>query len=55
MATNHGIPADMKWVFCMSGELNNCAVYFSPFANVNQTDKTTFGGSIGGSGATWQP
>lgn len=49
------IPADMKWVSCMSGELNNCAVYFSPFANVNQTDKTTIGGSIGGSGATWQP
>jgi len=49
------IPADMKWVSCMSGELNNCAVYFSPFANVNQTDKTTIGGSIGGSEATWQP
>ena len=37
-------PADMKWVSCMSGELNDFAVYFSPFANVNQTDKTTIGG-----------
>ena len=43
------IPADMKWVSCISGEINNCPVYFSPFANVNQTDKTT----IGGSEATW--
>ena len=49
------IPADMKWVSCMSGELNSCAVYFSPFANVNQTDKTTIGGSIGDSQTTWQP
>ena len=49
------IPADMKWASCMSGELNNCAVYFSPFANVNQTDKTTIGGSIGGDKATWHP
>ena len=39
----------------MSGDLNNCAVYFSPFANVNQTDKTTIGASIGGPEATWQP
>ena len=37
------IPADMKWATCMSGKLNNCGVYFSPFANVNQTDKTTIG------------
>ena len=49
------IPADMKWLSSMSGELNNCAIYFSPFANVNQTDKTTIGGSIGGPKATWQP
>ena len=48
------IPADMKWLSSMSGELNNCAIYFSPFANVNQTDKTTIGGSIGGPEATWQ-
>ena len=49
------IPADMKWVSSMSGELNNCATYFSSFANVNQTDKTTIGGSIGGPEATWHP
>lgn len=30
------IPCDMKWAASMSGELNNCAHYFSPFANVNQ-------------------
>ena len=49
------IPADMKWVSSMTGKLNNCAVYFSPFANVYQTNKTTVGGSIGGSEATWHP
>ena len=49
------IPGDMKWVSSMSGELNNCATYFSPFANVNQTNKMTIGGSIGGPEATWQP
>ena len=43
-----------KWVSSMSGELNNCATYFSPFANVNQTNKMTIGGSIGGPEATWQ-
>ena len=48
------IPVDMKWLSSMSGELNNCAIYFSPFANVNQTDKTTIGGSIGGPEAMWQ-
>ena len=46
------IPADIKWLSSMSGELNNCAIYFSPFANVNQTDKTTIGDSIGGPKAT---
>ena len=49
------IPGDMNWVSSMSGELNNCATYFSPFANVNQTNKMTIGGSIGGPEATWQP
>ena len=49
------IPSDMKWVSSMSGELNNCAIYFSPFANVNQTNKVTIGGSIGGPKETWQP
>ncbi|XP_022779300.1 uncharacterized protein LOC111320851 isoform X2 [Stylophora pistillata] len=49
------IPSDMKWVSSMSGELNNCAIYFSPFANVNQTNKVTIGGSISGPKETWQP
>lgn len=42
------IPCDMKWASSMSGELNNCASYFSPFANVNQNTETTMDGSIGG-------
>jgi hypothetical protein len=46
-------PSDMKWVSSMCGELNNCATYFSPFANVSQDNKDTMGGSIGGPGATW--
>jgi hypothetical protein len=50
------IPADMKWVATMSGELNNCSQYFSSFANVNQGNKGTIGGSIGATAqATWQP
>ena len=48
------IPCDMKWASSMSGELNNCAQYFSPFANVNQANKTTMDGSIGGPSDTWQ-
>lgn len=42
------IPCDMKWASSMSGELNNCASYFSPFANVNQNTETTMDGLIGG-------
>ena len=49
------IPSDMEWMSSHSGELNNCATYFSPFANVNQTSKRTIGGTIGGLEATWQP
>ena len=49
------IPADMKWISTFSGELNNAATYFSPFANVSQSNKSTIGGSIGGTDATWQP
>ena len=44
----------MKWASSMSGELNNCASYFSPFANVNQNTKTTMDGSTGGPNDTWQ-
>ena len=49
------IPSDMKWMSSHSGELNNCATHFSPFANVNQTSKRTIDGTIGGPEATWQP
>ena len=50
------VPADQKWVASMSGELNNAATYFSSFANVNQDNKGTMGGSIGEhSNATWKP
>lgn len=49
------IPGDMKWASSMSCELNNCAFYFSPFANVNQNDKMALDGSIGaGPKDTWQ-
>lgn len=49
------IPGDMKWVAWVSGELNNASTYFSPYANVNQTNKKTINGSIGGKDSTWQP
>ena len=49
------IPSDVKWASSFSGELNNAATYFSPFANVSQSNKRTMFGSIGGSDATWQP
>ena len=42
------IPSDMKWASSFSGELNNAATYFSPFANVSQSNKHTMFGSIGG-------
>ena len=51
----HEIPSDFKWASSFSGELNNAATYFSPFANVSQSNKHTMFGSIGGSDATWQP
>lgn len=43
-----------KLISTFSGELNNAATDFSPFANVNQTNKNTIGGSIGGNHTTWQ-
>ena len=33
------IPSDMKWMSSHLRELNNCATYFPPFANVYQTHK----------------
>ena len=44
------IPSDMKWASSLSGELSNAATYFSPFANVSQSNKHTMFDS-----ATWQP
>lgn len=44
----------MKWASSMSRKLNNCTFYFSPVANVNQDDKITIEGSIGGPKDTWQ-
>lgn len=49
------IPCDMKWASTFSGELSNAATYFSPFANVSQTNKNKLFGSIGGPESTWQP
>ena len=49
------LPSDMKWASSMSGELNNCASYFSLFANVSQETKSVINGSIGGESDTWQP
>ena len=45
----------MRWMSSHTGELNNCATYFSSFASVSQTSKNTMAGTIGGSGATQQP
>ena len=36
------IPSDMKWISSHSRELNNCATYSSPFANVNRTNNRWF-------------
>ena len=47
------IPSDIKWMSSHSRELNNCTTYFSPFANVNQTNKGTLGGFIGCPKAAW--
>ena len=47
------IPSDIKWMSFHSREINNCPTYFSPFANVNQTNEGTIGGFIGGPKATW--
>lgn len=47
-------PSDMKWESRMAGELNNAALFFSTFANVNKDNKSKVDGSIGGPEATWQ-
>ena len=48
------MPCDQKWLVCIAGELNNAATYLSSFANVNNKDMATLGGSIGDKNATWQ-
>ena len=45
------IPSDMKWMSSHLRELNNCANYFPPFANVSNTQGSH--GFIGGPKATW--
>ena len=50
------VPADMKWLASVSGELINAAYYFSSFANVNNNNKHTVNGSFGPQpDTTWQP
>ena len=41
------VPADMKWLASISGELSNAAYYFSTFANVNNDTKHTVNCSFG--------
>ena len=50
------VPSDMKWLFTMSGELNNTAYYFFPFGNVNDDNKAVTNGSLGDDpSCTWHP
>ena len=50
------VPADMKWLASVSGELSNAAYYFSSFANVSNDNKHTVNGSFGPQpDTTWQP
>ena len=50
------VPADMKWLASVSGELSNAAYYFSGFANVNNDNRHTVNGSFGPQpDTTWQP
>ncbi|CAB4014890.1 Hypothetical predicted protein [Paramuricea clavata] len=41
------IPADMKWLAFISGELPNSATYFSSFSNVSQSKKGKMGVTFG--------
>ncbi len=50
------VPADMKWLSAMAGELNNAAYFFSPFGNVNTDNMNTPNGSLGAEAhCTWHP
>ena len=41
------VPADMKWLAHIAGELNSAAYYFSTFGNVNNDTKLMINGSLG--------
>ncbi|XP_028417825.1 uncharacterized protein LOC114542490 [Dendronephthya gigantea] len=41
------LPADMKWLAFISGELPNSATYFSSFANVSESEKSQMGKTFG--------
>ena len=50
------VPADMKWLSAMAGELNNAACFFSPFGDVNTDNMNTPNGSLGKEATcTWHP
>ena len=44
------LPADMKWLAFISGELPNSAKYFSSFADVSADDIQVMGATCGGPG-----
>ncbi len=49
------IPADMKWLAFISGELPNSAKYFSSFANVSTDENTKMGCTCGGPSDYFHP
>ena len=50
------VPADMKWLSAMAGELNNAACFFSPFGDVSTDNMNTPNGSLGEEATcTWHP
>ncbi len=49
------IPADMKWLAFISGELPNSAKYFSSFANVSTNEIAKMGCSCGGASDHFKP
>jgi hypothetical protein len=49
------LPADMKWLLFISGELPNSAKYFSSFADVSADNIQVMGSTCGGSGDYFKP
>ena len=49
------LPADMKWLAFVSGELPNSAKYFSSFANVSADNIQVMGATCGGPGDYFKP